>query len=130
MYRIEAMAKFKYMSSTLTKISSIVLALKIQVHWSARKIERAIGFCLIGRASVALGSVHILLGQVLKSAPALAILDVIEFLSNFFFGVPAGLDDFPEVDPFVETDRTVVVDVNCIKELFSADLGEGPIPVV
>ena len=55
-------------------------------------------------ASVTLRGVHILLGQVLESAPAFSVLDVLELLRDFFFSMPTGLDDFPEVDPFVETD--------------------------
>ena len=59
----------------------------------------------------------VLLGEVLKSDPALSILNALKLTTDFVLVVPRAFNDFPEGLELVEFDAAVLVDIDLVEEL-------------
>jgi hypothetical protein len=68
--------------------------------------------------------------QVVKSNPTFMVLDPLQLLQDLLFPMVCSLNYFPKIDKFVILYRPIMVIVDSVKKLLSADAAESFVPVV
>ncbi len=78
---------------------------------------------------VFVGVLLVLIWQIIKPNPALAILDVFEFSDNLLFAMACLLNSLPKIQKLNNCNCAVLVHVDCIEKLLSRNLAKLSFPM-